>query len=296
MSKEDDIMSFILKKCQEPDIDNKKIVYLYLKSYISALCKTYNMTKNINYAIACADLSRHIFNIIYNYTQNVRVSIFMIERTIFLFNEYLNVSTSISSIEIHINEIKNYIIHKTVGSININHKLNKLNTLIINDIAILQSISEFIKDFFIKILHLDIVIPEKSNDNIIPDNTDNLSKDPLLYHMEHSMLVLHTILYRLLYINLNIQLEPMIDDFMNNMIENFNNLPKYVNIFRLRLELFLYIEQTYKDILKAKHLTSTIIMNNIEMLNGEEELNEYLDFTQPIKNNIYFIKLREQVS
>ena len=47
----DDILNFILKKCQEPDIDNKKVIYLFLRSYINALIKTYNNTKNSEYAI-----------------------------------------------------------------------------------------------------------------------------------------------------------------------------------------------------------------------------------------------------
>jgi hypothetical protein len=287
----DDIMSFIMKKCQEPDIDNKKVTYLYLKSYINALIKTYITTKNINYSIACADLCRHIFNIIYNYTHNVRVSIFMIERTIFLFNEYLNVSTSISSIEIHINEIKSYIIHKTVGSININDKLNKPNQLISNDISILQFISEFLKNIFINIYTLEI--DDQSNE--LQDNDNEITeKDPLYSHMEQIMLLLHTVLYRLLYVGLSQQLEILLDEFLNTKF--IENLPKSINILRIRLELFLYIEQTQKDILKAKNLTHSLMSQYIDKLEEDETLNEYLDYTQPIKNNFHFIKLRDLVS
>ena len=63
----DDILNFILKKCQEPDIDNKKVIYLFLRSYINALIKTYNNTKNSEYAIDCADVCINVFNIIYNF-------------------------------------------------------------------------------------------------------------------------------------------------------------------------------------------------------------------------------------
>jgi hypothetical protein len=293
-SPSDDIMSFILKKCQEPDIDNKKVIYLYLKSYINALIKTYTTTKNINYAIACADLSRHIFNIIYNYTHNVRVSIFMIERTIFLFNEYLNVSESITSIEIHINEIKSFIIHKTVGSINLNDKMNKVNMSIVNDITILQYISDFLKNIFVKLLDFNIYKSNIQSDdiNIISDD----DKDPLVYHMEQTMLVLHTIFYRLLYIGLNGQLEIILDDYFNNFVDTIEYYPNSVNILRIRLELFLYIEQTFKDVIKAKYMSQTIINENMKLLKEDETMNEYIDYTQSIKNNIQFIRLKDLVS
>jgi len=299
-NKDDDIFNFIIKKCQEPDIDSKKVIYLFLKSYIHALCKTLNTTKNINYSLSCADLARNIFNIIYNYTHNVRVSIFMIERTTFLFNEYLNVSQSFNSIEIQINEIKNYIIHKTIGSIHINNKLNNINNNpnITNDIYSLSIISNFIKNIFIKLnteqyISTDLEKSIFNNDKIIIENNDdtiNKDFDPLLYNLEQSMLLLHSVIYRSILNGLTNIIEPILEEFINLSI---NDLSRNINILRLHLELILYSKLIFKDIIKAKHISNDIIDKYMNILDDDDNLNEFMDYSQSISNHIHFKAMKE---
>jgi hypothetical protein len=306
-NKDDDMLKYILKKCKEPDIDSKnKVIYLFLKYYINALCKTYNSTKNIKYSIECADLTSHIFNIIYNYTNHIRVSIFMMERTIFLFNGCLNVS---HLTEIDIPFIKTSIIHKTIGSININQKLNQKKDDIFNDIKAIHIIAIFLKNIFIKLTK--IIYNNSQNsltnsitshdlqsiDNITHDqDTVNIIQDPLQYHIEYTMLLLHSILYRIIIEGFDNWLELILEDFVNTDLDEIYNYPRQVNIIRIRLELFLHIQRSYNNVMKAKHISNELIENYIDILNNDDNLDEYMDYTQSIRNHYHFKVLKNKLN
>jgi hypothetical protein len=309
-NKDDDILKFVLKKCQEPDIDSKnKVIYLFLKYYVNALCKTYNTTKNIKYSIECADLTTHIFNIIYNYTHHIRVSIFMMERTTFLFNQCINVS---QFAEMDIPFIKTSIIHKTIGSININSKLHTKVDDISRDINTVHTIGRFLKNIFIKLVGIiynnqnelqnslcnsitsqDLM---QSIDNITND-TDNIAndQDPLSYHLEYTMLLLHSILYRIIIEGFENLVELLLDEFINSDITDIIDYPRSVNIIRLRLELFLHAERYFNDNIKAKHISLNIMEEYSETLDNDDNLNEYMDYTQPIRNHYHFKMLKDKL-
>jgi hypothetical protein len=306
-NKDDDMLKYILKKCQEPDIDSKnKVIYLFLKYYINALCKTYNSTKNIKYSIECADLTSHIFNIIYNYTNHIRVSIFMMERTIFLFNSCLNVS---HLTDIDIPFIKTSIIHKTIGNININQKLNQKKDDIFNDIRTIHFISVFLKNIFIKLTKIiyDNTYNSLSNsiishdlqpiDNITQDqDTINTVQEPLQYHLEYTMLLLHSILYRCIIDGFENLLELILDDFINIHLDEIYNYPRQVNTIRLRLELFLQAQRTYNNITKAKHISNELIDDYTDILNNDDNLDEYMDYTQSIRTHPHFKILKDKLN
>jgi len=307
-NKDDDILKFVLKKCKEPDIDAKnKLIYLFLKYYINALCKTYNSTKNIVYSTECADLTSHIFNIIYNYTYHIRVSIFMMERTIFLFNSCLNIT---NSTEMDIPFIKTSIIHKTIGSININNKLHDKKDDIYNDINSMHIIALFIKNVFIKLTRIifnnnlqnSLINSINSQDVIIPfdninNDPDSLNSDqePLQYHIEYTMLLLHNILNRIIIEGLENWLELVLDDFINYNIDDIYDYPKQVNIMRIRLELFLFSYKLLNDIIKAKHTSSSLIDEYMDTLDNDDSLNEYMDYSQSIRNHPHFKTLKDKL-
>jgi len=308
-NKDDDILKFVLKKCQEPDIDSKnKAIYLFLRYYINAICKTYNTTKSIKYAIECADLTSHIFNIIYNYTHHIRVSIFMMERTIFLFNGCLNVS---HLTEIDIPFIKTSIIHKTIGSININQKLHQKKDDIFTDIHAIHIIALFLKNIFIKLtkvlynnqnnqhnsLFNSITSQDLPSIDAIQNENDNINneQEPLQYHLEYTMLLLHSILYRIIIEGLENWVELVLDDFINNELEDIFDYPRMVNIIRIRLELFLHSQRVYNDIIKAKHITNNLMDEYIDILNNDDNLNEYMDYTQSMRNHHHLKILKDKL-
>jgi hypothetical protein len=62
------------------------------------------------------------------------------------------------------------------------------------------------------------------------------------------------------------------------------------------MELFLYIEQICKDIEKSKLLACETIDKFINRLEDDNSLDNYLDYTQPIKNDEHLKIMREHVS
>jgi hypothetical protein len=110
------------------------------------------------------------------------------------------------------------------------------------------------------------------------------------------MLILHPIIYRLSYVGLNIPLEIELSNFIENCSDNIVVYPRYVNTFRFRMELFLYIEQICKDIEKSKLLACETIDKFINRLEDDNSLDNYLDYTQPIKNDEHLKIMREHVS
>ena len=88
-----DLLNFINKKTQEKcDNEPKKIFFLFTKSIRLSLISTFEQQQQISYAISCTDLIINIFWIIYNYSHNAKLTMFMCERAVLLFNEYINIS------------------------------------------------------------------------------------------------------------------------------------------------------------------------------------------------------------
>lgn len=82
-----DLLNFINKKCLDKDnTEPKKIFFLFTKSIRNAIICTYEQQNNIQYTLSCVDLIFNIFWIIYNYSYNAKLTMFMCERSVLLFN------------------------------------------------------------------------------------------------------------------------------------------------------------------------------------------------------------------
>ena len=90
------LLDFINNKCnKKDDTDSKKLTFLYTKSIRLSLNNTYKEQENMEYTISCTELISNIFKIIYSYSNNIKLTLFMCERSILLFNEYLNISKNV---------------------------------------------------------------------------------------------------------------------------------------------------------------------------------------------------------
>ena len=79
------LLEFINNKCNtKDDIGLKKLTFLYSKSIRLAINNTYNEQKNITYTLSCCELISNIFTIIYSYSLNIKLTLFMCERSILL--------------------------------------------------------------------------------------------------------------------------------------------------------------------------------------------------------------------
>jgi hypothetical protein len=112
-----ELIQYIQKQIQTPDIETYKILYTVLRLYVYALCKIQRIKPEETYSIACADTMLYIFKTMYHYTKHAKVSIDMAEHVIVIFEDCIYTSMSMNTLQIYISEIKEIIIEKTIGPI-----------------------------------------------------------------------------------------------------------------------------------------------------------------------------------
>ena len=129
-----DLLNFIIKKREPKELTlPSQLLYLFCKSIKISLVNTYKEQKDLNLCIHCVNIVESIFRLIYNYSLNIKLSIFICERSVLLFNEYINISKSYNSDKINILDIKQFIINKSIGPVIINSEetlINKYNPLL----------------------------------------------------------------------------------------------------------------------------------------------------------------------
>jgi len=150
LTKENDLIHFIQeKKNGDESIDPSKLYYYYSKIIKLAYIKTYLRLENINYSKICADIIENIFWMIFQFTFNIKLTMFLCERAIILFIEYLYLSKD----NLNITEAKIFVYEKTIGPININEfKIKKDNSSLINKIKYISNHCENINRFYYHIL------------------------------------------------------------------------------------------------------------------------------------------------
>ena len=118
-----DLLNFINKKKLE-NIENepKKIYFLFTKSVRTSIINTYNQHRNLLFTISCTDLITNIFWLIYNYSYNSKLTMFMCERAVLLFNEYINISKNYGNDKTNLLDVKQFIINKTIGPLKLSIK------------------------------------------------------------------------------------------------------------------------------------------------------------------------------
>lgn len=117
-----EILDFINKQCINADYpDDSKIITLFSKSIKDAIIKTFEQQNDIMLTISCVDLVHIIFIIIISYSHNSKLTMFLVDRCIILFNEYINVSHSYLTDKLNLIDVKSFIINKTIGPLTLNN-------------------------------------------------------------------------------------------------------------------------------------------------------------------------------
>ena len=161
LTKDTDLIKFIKeKKSFDQDIDHKKLYYYYSKVVRLAYIKTYMRINNLKYSKICADIIDNIFWIIFNFTFNIKLTMFLSERAYIMFSEFLYISK-----EDNIIDAKIFVYEKTIGLITINEfKTRKGNGNIINKLKNISSHCENINLFYNHILKITLNDEEKYNE------------------------------------------------------------------------------------------------------------------------------------
>lgn len=129
LTKESDLLKFIdEKKKKKIDIHLETLYRYYIKCISNTLVNSYDKLINLKYTIECLNTINNLFWLLFNYTKNIKLTMFLCERSQLLFTEYIlmiNIplySINNSKISLDLLEVKNFVYKKTIGPLKIFNK------------------------------------------------------------------------------------------------------------------------------------------------------------------------------
>ena len=126
LSNHSDMLEFINSKIQLSNkIQFHKVYQFFVKIMIKALIQPTEKLSNNEYSTICYDIVFNVFWTLFNYTKNIKLTMFLCDRSIELFNEYMEMILaalnsnllSQNKIKIKPTDIKLFIYNKTIGPI-----------------------------------------------------------------------------------------------------------------------------------------------------------------------------------
>ena len=263
----DDLLNFIIKKRETKELTlPSQLLYLFCKSVKISLINTYKEQKDLSLCIHCVNIVESIFRLIYNYSLNIKLSIFICERSVLLFNEYINISKSYNSDKINILDIKQFIINKSIGPVVLDSRktmINKYNPL-------LQCMKSFMCQFFIS--------------NI---NSKNAKEGDVNFYMENITRTLSASLIDIYDKDLLDYIELSLSSFKNIQIDS---LIENINLLKIKFQIMLFLTKDTSNSIIINNI-DTIIKNNTHCINlllagfnEDENIQESKYFKKIIKN------------
>ena len=129
-----DMLDFINSKIMKPSkLQFNKVYQFFIKIIIKSLLSSIEKLESTEYSLICCDIVFNIFWTLLNYTRNIKLTMFLCDRSIDLFNEYMemilaalnNNILSENKIKIKTTDIKLFIYNKTIGSIVFNKRTSQ---------------------------------------------------------------------------------------------------------------------------------------------------------------------------
>lgn len=263
----DDIISLLefieSKKKPVEEANINEIMRSYLISLKMALINTYTEQDDITLALSCSELIGNIFIIIYSYSLNIKLSLFICERAILLFNEYMNISNNYNSTPVHISDIKLFIISKSIGPIILKNTPSSITDMT----DLFKTMGVFMNKIFVKCRDDSIDYVEAVLENILktlPTYTIQLfQKD---------------------------QLEYINDELYNTDLIESDDIISIIDELGLKLRIYLFIYNTdiKRNIDKVKKLTNiTFKHTNISHILDDIKTHNHSNTIESIITNFH---------
>ena len=268
-----DLLNFInKKKLENLEKEPKKIYFLYTKSVRTSIINTYNQHRNLLFTFSCTDLITNIFWLIYNYSYNSKLTMFMCERAVLLFNEYINISKNYGNDKTNLLDVKQFIINKTIGPLKlpIKEKIAELDEL--NKLG--EIYLQLIYTIFGKVIEL-------SN---------------FYYEYDEFFESISCILSNIMYKIFTMGKKDYIIEQLNILGKNdIHDIPREVNLLKIKLELFYYIYTKTDNELTAIHISETIVSDYTYIIDESEDINEFFDCQTKIQDRPFYNKLLSKI-
>ena len=116
LNKNNELEIFIDDKKLNTKLEDEIIFNYYAKIIHSCIEKIYKKFKNLEYLFSALETIQNIYIIIINYSNNIKLSMFLSERAIILYQEYIELSININE-EVNLKTIKIFVYKKSIGNI-----------------------------------------------------------------------------------------------------------------------------------------------------------------------------------
>jgi len=182
LTKEGEISDFINSKKQEIYSlnDLRKIYSYYIQCITTAFENTYTRLNDKHLAKLSINMIDIIFWTLYYYTFNIKLTMFLCERSILLYTEYIyfsknnNISENLfDNDDININDACTFVINKTIGPLELLNQRGKKSKKYVNRISIINIINSNCN--FIKEIVNNIISKLNDNDQINDIFNNNVS-------------------------------------------------------------------------------------------------------------------------
>ena len=182
---------------------------------------------------------------------------FMTERSIILYNEYLNISRTYGSDNTNIKDVKHFIINKTIGPIQFS---NIKSSNISKDTQLYYFFKKFIINIFQK----------------LQSNKNNFKNQYIEEFLEYICLSLANIVYK----GYHLGFFSIIEKKLNNLLTlDILDFPREINIISICFEILINLNIDCKNIKNKEKLFNNIVLfvnNNISIVDNSEDINDFL--------------------
>lgn len=165
-------------------------------------------------------------------------------------------------------DVKQFIINKTIGPLKVTDRCDLEHIRDITPLA--QVYRNFIYKLFNKVI---------TSQNFYYSHND---------FFESISYILSNALYKIDILGYRSFIESELDKIVSvDMLD----LPREVNLLKIRLELFLYIHNSTNSFKLSLNLSKEILENHMNIIDDEHEINEFFDCQSRIQDTMFFQKL-----
>ena len=118
LSNHSDMLEFINSKIlNSSKIQFHKVYQFFVKIMIKALIEPTDKLSSSEYSAICYDIVFNVFWTLFNYTKNIKLTMFLCDRSIELFNEYMEMILAALNSNLLSNSIEQLLLRRTVTDV-----------------------------------------------------------------------------------------------------------------------------------------------------------------------------------
>ena len=275
-----DLIDFINQEKNDKKINSKKIFCYFIrclaKSIIELNNKFYNIKNKMDAVVSGINMIYHIYFILISYTNNIKLTVFLLERSILLYSEFIIMSQDKKLIDDicfipNITDAISFSYKKTIGPI------------IVNKINNIKPEQYFIKDSANILKCIFQLIYIKSSENNLSYYLDEINMflgNSIYYLFEKTSKKLHTHIFN------------KIMDIVNDS----NDMELSIIKIKILVEAMLYFTYENNHIENFKEVFTEIINNYFNKIHSSEIINtNFLNELKNYKKSKMFYEIKKKI-